>query len=64
MNFWSFLLAVLREPKTSREAMRFTIAGGVFTVALAGLGALAFILRPAETQAIIGTIVGVVGPRG
>ncbi|MEV7038331.1 hypothetical protein [Amycolatopsis sp. NPDC051061] len=60
---WTFLLFVLREPKAAREAMRFTIVSGIFVVTLAALGTLAFILRPVEMQAIIGSIVGLVDPR-
>lgn len=63
LNIWSFLLLVFREPKTAREAMRFTVATGVFVITLTALGVLAFVLRPTETQAIIGTLTAVVDPR-
>lgn len=53
LTVWSFALHVLREPETAQAAMRFIIAGGIFLLVLAVLGALAFVLRPNEVQAII-----------
>jgi hypothetical protein len=61
LNIWAFLLCVLREPKTAREALRFGLVGGLVVVTLAMLGAIALIVRPAETQAIVGTLANLFG---
>lgn len=58
-NLWSFLYCILREPRVVREARWFMTAGGVFSLIIAILCTIAFVLRPAESQAVLATLISV-----